>query len=124
MCSFLRKICHVALLDVITVTPLRFISASSKLEGKSRTYESKPVPGSTDDVDPLAWAQRLFDLNEIRKNYTYSNDSSPVFMICRLKPIKGTTFFERAFLEKFGIGPDTKVILSWLLWCFRCISGN
>nr|CDS34120.1 39S ribosomal protein L30 mitochondrial [Hymenolepis microstoma] len=83
--------------------------ASTPSLGKARTYESKPVPGSIDAIDPLAWAQRLFDLHEIRKNYTYSPDSSPIFMICRLKPIKGTTFFERAFLETYGIGSDVKI---------------
>ncbi|VDL19184.1 unnamed protein product [Hymenolepis diminuta] len=91
------------------IASYRFISISTPFSGRARTYESKPVPGSIDAVDPLAWAQRLFDLHEIRKNYTYSLDASPIFMICRLKPIKGTTFFERAFLEKFGIGSDVKM---------------
>lgn len=92
-----------------TLTTVRFFTASSQFSGKARTYESKPVPGSLDHIDPLAWAQRLFDLHEIRKAYTYSNEPSPVLMICRIRPIKGTTFFERAFLEKYKIGPKTKV---------------
>ncbi|VDM34521.1 unnamed protein product [Hydatigera taeniaeformis] len=91
------------------LTTVRHFTTSYQLSGKARTYESKPVPGSLDHLDPLAWAQRLFDLHEARKAYTYSNEPSPLFMICRIKPIKGTTFFERAFLEKYGIGPKTKV---------------
>ncbi|KAL5961959.1 39S ribosomal protein L30 mitochondrial [Taenia solium] len=90
------------------LTTVRLFTVSHKLNGKARTYESKPVPGSLDHIDPLAWAQRLFDLHEIRKAYTYPSKPSPILMICRVRPIKGTTFFERAFLEKYGIGPKTK----------------
>ncbi len=109
MLSFSHFPVFLAPLTVSRALTPRFISTTSSLHGKGRTYESQPVPGSQDHVDPLAWAQRLFDLHEIRQSYKFSDKPSPIFMICRLKPIKGTPFFEKALLEKFGIGPKTKV---------------
>lgn len=94
---------------VLKDTGIRTIVTSNNLYGKGRTYESRSVPGSADDIDPLAWAQRLFDLHEIRKSFTYSENVSPLLMVCRLKPMKGTTFYEKAILEKYAIGSNTKV---------------
>ncbi|BHF58585.1 39S ribosomal protein L30, mitochondrial [Sparganum proliferum] len=62
---------------------------------KGRTYESRPVPGSEDALHPLAWAERLFNLKELRKDFKPSEEPSPVLM---------------GFLEKYGMGPTTKPV--------------
>nr|VZI51489.1 unnamed protein product [Spirometra erinaceieuropaei] len=76
---------------------------------KGRTYESRPVPGSEDALHPLAWAERLFDLKELRKDFKPCEEPSPILMVCRLKPWKGIHFYEKGFLEKYGMGPTTKL---------------
>uniref|UniRef100_A0A0X3PZY1 39S ribosomal protein L30 n=1 Tax=Schistocephalus solidus TaxID=70667 RepID=A0A0X3PZY1_SCHSO len=93
---------------------VRNICVTPSLLSKGRTYESHPVPDSEDALRPLGWAERLFDLKKLRKDFKPCEEPSPVLMVCRLKPWKGIHFYEKGFLEKYGMGPTTKMH-KWVL---------
>ncbi|KAK4469859.1 hypothetical protein MN116_007368 [Schistosoma mekongi] len=90
-----------------TVT-CRSLHVSLHHNSMSYTKESKPVPGSDDHKNPLGWAKRLFRMQESPPAQNQSNDPPLLHMVCRLKPLKGIIHYERAILEKYGLGRDTK----------------
>ncbi|OON17673.1 hypothetical protein X801_06488 [Opisthorchis viverrini] len=83
--------------------------------GTARTYESKPIPGSREHLNPNEWAERLFKLYERRKdraNTTPTSSEPPLLhMVCRVKPLKNTVHYERAILERHGLGESIKWVL-------------
>ncbi|VEL10403.1 unnamed protein product, partial [Protopolystoma xenopodis] len=95
----------------------RYFNSTSQCSAGARTYECKPLPGERDHNDPDGWARRLFKLSDIRKNMpdVVANSEIPLLhLICRLKPIKGVMHYHKALLEKYGIGPRTK-LHSWVV---------
>ncbi|TPP58944.1 39S ribosomal protein L30 mitochondrial [Fasciola gigantica] len=94
---FLKKFAH------------RSLHTSTAFFVKGKTLEPNPVPGSKEHLDPNAWAKRLFKLHEKRKVNSISTAvASPLHMVCRLKPLKGVPYYERAVLEKYGLGGGVK----------------
>lgn len=90
---------------------LRSLTTTAAVASTARTYPSKPVPGSKEDKEPYAWANRLFKLKELRKGKDIEEKSEPskIHMVCRLMPLKGLPYYERAMLELYGIGENVKV---------------
>ncbi|VDP95394.1 unnamed protein product [Echinostoma caproni] len=87
----------------------RGLHSSTILFSKGKTLEPKPIPGTKEHLEPNAWAKRLFELHEKRNTKTVKYaDASPLHMICRIKPLKGVPYYERALLEKFGLGEPVK----------------
>ncbi|KAF8572089.1 hypothetical protein P879_00331 [Paragonimus westermani] len=86
--------------------------------GRARTYESKPLPGSEEHLNPNAWAKRLFDLQKIRSRppstSTQTTEPPLLHMVCRVKPIAGVPHYQRAILERHGLGKGTKNH-SWII---------
>ncbi|KAH8861880.1 39S ribosomal protein L30 mitochondrial [Schistosoma japonicum] len=86
----------------------RLLHVSLHHNSMSYTKESKLVPGSDDHKNPLGWAKRLFRLSESPPAENQSDKPPLLHMVCRLKPLKGIIHYERAILEKYGLGRDTK----------------
>nr|CAH8843155.1 unnamed protein product [Trichobilharzia regenti] len=89
----------------------RLYHVSVQRGNKSYTKESKPVPGSRDHKNPLGWAKRLFQLKEmtpVDPSTTTTSEPPLLHMVCRLKPLKGVMHYQKAILEKYGLGKDTK----------------
>lgn len=102
----------------------RNLHTSAGLSVKGRTLEPKPIPGSKEHLDPNAWAKRLFQLSEKRKANAHSATTvSPLHMICRLKPLKGVPYYERAVLEKYGLGEGVKVFVFLIFIAVRIFIG-
>ncbi|GAA48295.1 hypothetical protein CLF_101431 [Clonorchis sinensis] len=78
--------------------------------GSARTYESKPIPGSREHLNPNEWAERLFKLHERRKDRSNApptlSEPPLLHMVCRVKPLKNTVHYERAILERHGLGEN------------------
>ncbi|CAH8481935.1 unnamed protein product [Schistosoma turkestanicum] len=89
-------------------TCCRSLHVSLPHNSMSYTKESKPVPGSDDHKNPLGWAKRLFRMQESQPMPNQSKEPPLLHMVCRLKPLKGIVHYERAILEKYGLGSETK----------------
>ncbi|CAH8498590.1 unnamed protein product [Heterobilharzia americana] len=85
----------------------RFLHVSTQHCNKSYTKEAKPIPGTDDYKNPLGWAKRLFQMQEAKPQNS-ANEPPLLYMVCRLKPLKGIIHYQRAILEKYGLGIDTK----------------
>ncbi|KAG5448327.1 hypothetical protein CSKR_107042 [Clonorchis sinensis] len=82
---------------------------------RSYRRQSKPIP---EHLNPNEWAERLFKLHERRKdraNVPPTLSEPPLLhMVCRVKPLKNTVHYERAILERHGLGESMKN-LQWVL---------
>ncbi|CAH8510732.1 unnamed protein product [Schistosoma intercalatum] len=90
------------------VTGCRSLHVSLPHNAMSYTKEPKPLPWSDDKKNPLGWAKRLFRMQESQQLLSQSKEPPLLHMICRLKPMKGVIHYQRAILEKYGLGKDTK----------------
>ncbi|CAL8095281.1 unnamed protein product [Calicophoron daubneyi] len=94
-----------------TWSSYRQLCTSGSLFARARTYESKPVPGSEEYTNPSGWAKRLFQLEAKKKSQNKASAADPpplLHMVCRLKPLKGVPHYQRAILEKYGLGSEIK----------------
>ncbi|XP_018649808.1 hypothetical protein Smp_102490 [Schistosoma mansoni] len=90
------------------MTSCRSLHVSLPHNAMSYTKESKPLPGSDEEKNPLRWAKRLFQLQESQPLLNQAKEPPLLHMVCRLKPLKGIIHYQRAILEKYGLGKDTK----------------
>ncbi|PAA46715.1 hypothetical protein BOX15_Mlig034289g3, partial [Macrostomum lignano] len=106
----------------VSVVSRRCLHSSGVLQ-VGRTWESKPVPGSVEHLQPQAWAKRLFDLHAAEAAQKQKLEQSgqaaaqpeptKVLMIRRLLPWKASTYYEKCLLYKLGMEKDTPM-RQWL----------